>query len=1677
MNPDEVVPAEAGEVNLLKVRPQEVLGIVSDAPPAVCYCVLSRPGGFLLVLPSGVFSPGVLQEAADQGFSSVIGPSTVITAPAVELAESGEWLGVYPQRMIEVTLIDFGETAAGGLEPLLEGLPECTPFVAESPMLFPLATSVTAAAVEWTANMEGDRGAGYITAEELLPEQALPSAPLLERRPKAEARPKKPTMAALASQQEGIMQALQALSTQVQQLASNPPPPQTGPAPLVGPAPLGGNRSALAAPVSAAIAASPAAPRQLASLLGAPPRAKAAFSVAGFGAPEAVAPGPLDGDPLDEDAVSGGPLASALLAQSKALTTLVAQLAGGGDPMSDLAASGPNSISVKGSAARMKLQRELHGRAGGFFAKVQEAARRRMEPTAQLGNLPEELQRLPVMTRYFERFGGFRDQRTWGLVMWQLAQAFDLLASDQLEGAKDRLALLIVMIDQTVLDAGQPDLGWILSLQEDPPTPLWLAVALSYVKEMETLSSKRSELSRAKAPSSGTAVDKEAAKSQAEESVQVSPPPAAPSLPPAAGSQVFQGSLGSEAAEGCALSALVVTPQPVPDEDRAAGPSSDCRHERPACTISTTTPPLQPGVSDASPFDGVPDFCSEFDFWSWAAALPRLVLSSRTSFAKFLRTSFCIRERGETALDTALVPLPVPDVSVFGPGSLPGWADNPGPSAKAKELVILASLAPVMSSDISAPFLSDIFCSDASMHRGAFCSSPQPLAVSSALWLCADKKGSYTMLDPRDHSAVDDEEEGEVPFSEVGPEKPLAFDFDVVCVFAGSEGIADCCASLGLRVSPILDLRSSVEFDVCSPVVQDWLCNLLWKGKVPRLSQAPCPEVFWVSRASPGQAGKGVASLLKGIVKASQPDRPPSPGLENLAINDVLSAGSWTVEGVWQWEKQRHINALETESVVSLLRGLAKSKGDSRPVCIVDSSCAKGALAKGRSSAHLLRPALRRAGAICVAGGLFPAYAYGPTRLNVSDDPTRSADLREAAGASLLEGLSERGIDCAAKIGGLSKCRANWVRLSALLVGPFSKESFLLALSLFPYRAVPHDPPALLYCAPVPGLHPAEEFAARALEEERLLPSVLGTLLTLLPGAGRVRFAREQEAVKYWTSGLYSQGPFRGLRSDSVRFPFATRLVCRIVAQVAPGFPFTTVALLHQVRSTLHKDRNNLKGLPSLVFPVSSFKDGQIFVEGGKAEHEISFDGSPPLRGELLQVCEGPVFLDGHRQHATLDWTGLRQVAVAFCIKDPWRVPLQPCRKARELGFCFPRHDRGWIRPGGFSRRFDATLGFPGEGPTFIIPVILWGLSWSCPAVLLGPRNAADRARAERRSPAGLPSGRVVLPRTGSYRVELAAAFSSWMVEVTGVSLQQLLDKKPFDAEAVADALVRYGRDLYGSGRPYWHYAETINSVTSMKPVLRRQVQAAWDLGFAWQADEPYSHHTAIPPAVLIAVITACLLWGWVREAGCFALAFGGVMRIGEVFAATRRCLILPKDVNDSQPFVLVKIEEPKTRHRGPRHQAAKVEASDLVQVITIAFSTLQAGEKLWPFSPQTLRKRFDTLLKKVGASPAPSSVRSLDLGSFRAGGATYLLQLTEDSELVRRRGRWASSKVMEVYLQEIAACTFLPALSSDQKRAVFTFAAGFQSVLRQAVLWSNEGIESNVWYRLWPGDLSAHER
>ena len=116
---------------------------------------------------------------------------------------------------------------------------------------------------------------------------------------------------------------------------------------------------------------------------------------------------------------------------------------------------------------------------------------------------------------------------------------------------------------------------------------------------------------------------------------------------------------------------------------------------------------------------------------------------------------------------------------------------------------------------------------------------------------------------------------------------------------------------------------------------------------------------------------------------------PAAPGLESVAVNDVLSGASWEVTSVIPWKGSSHINVLELAVIVALHRQLAVVAPDARHTVLVDSQVAKSAAAKGRSTSRALGYALARSAAIQLGFGLFFAYGFAPTRLNIADDPTR----------------------------------------------------------------------------------------------------------------------------------------------------------------------------------------------------------------------------------------------------------------------------------------------------------------------------------------------------------------------------------------------------------------------------------------------------------------------------------------------------------------------------------------------------------------------------------------------------------------------------------------------------------------------------------------------------------------
>ena len=947
--------------------------------------------------------------------------------------------------------------------------------------------------------------------------------------------------------------------------------------------------------------------------------------------------------------------------------------------------------------------------------------------------------------------------------------------------------------------------------------------------------------------------------------------------------------------------------------------------------------------------------------------------------------------------------------------------------AVAQEIVLLSVLCPLFATDLGATLITKLYASDASDRKGAYVSRDMPEHVARAMWRSGRKKGGYVRMLNRSEALIrkldpDFEELSWEVSGEVSQrvERPRAHRYHFIELCGGAGKVTKYLSQRGWVCGPVLDLDASRHYNLRSLKLLSWVIHLLEdlldsfmveppcttfspaqhpasrgydcprgyeplnektlegtelalraltliyigarlhkpglleqprKSKMRKLEEwiflvlAGFAEEQWTASCAFGSPHqKEFVFLCTGLPSAmlhrkcsrdhqhvpiqgvyTKPSAVytdelacvlaqcfheglkvyfqrkdlssfDSGGLEMPLCNDLLVSGEWKVENQWAWNVPCHINVQETSSVYKLLKQAALCHPSSRFSVVMDSNVGLSALVKGRSPSHGLRKVLRRSGAVTVAGGLYPAYHFGPTRINIADCPTRDNELPVPC-QSIVDRLStlEEVLDFAS-VAELRRPKANWVRLFMLVHGG------------------------------------------------------------ALSWKGSEESWKDAHLCK--TAMVFSDRPL--LQETAFSFDFDASL----------GFPG--------------------EGPSSYCRAFMTSLGFWIFL-----------------------------FLPCHL-HSVMDTL--------------W---ILPCR-AFGLGLWAARYPNN-------PRSFWGLRGL------VLYPTLASSMPVGSHGPQMLPRDVRDKRRAEQRSGQVLPIGRPVLGQTQFYRERLLDQFSAWL-KTQGLDFDSLVLSSTPDVEGINLLLEKYGRALYNAGRPYNHYAELINGVASKKPVLRRQLQAAWDLAYAWLRLEPPTHHVALPWQALLSLLTISISWGWLRVAGVIALSWGGITRIGEVLNAFRKNLILPSDLGGSVAFALLEVAEPKTRFSGARHQSARLDQPQLLRLVDLAFAALRPEQRLWPMSGQTMRLRFQKLLTANGLADLPPEIsRGIDLGSLRAGGASWLLLTSEDSELTRRRGRWLTSKTMEVYVQESASIQFLPRLPTHIKQRVLTGAEAFPWALEFA--------------------------
>lgn len=505
MDKQSLIFSDRGHPTLLVLSVPSEFTVNASAIDCFCVPVLSRDGGVLLNLPRGVVSEDLLIDSLHVAEpDALLGPSKGITSKMCVEDDNGDV--VVSEVTVNSLVIDFSDAVlewAREYDPLAEGGEPPVPFSDALPFGLPVFSEILDAARDWINQLGSERV--FYSAQEDLEEPVPTKASAKGVAGKKASPPKRIT-------NSQVMDQLTLLVAQVKSLAARQDAIEN-PSAAAASVQQGGVTAGVPAVSAGLSTVSPQGFAKFAKLAGPPPKVRAPVNLV------APAVNPTPSAPVEVVAEESPDLMHAISQQSSAMLALVSHLAGQQDSLTDLQVPGLLSTSTKGVQKRERMQMDLAGGQSAYYVQMMQQLHKKMFPSRPLPKGEEEMSHLSFLD-YLEKTGGFRNARESGLILWLVGHAIDAAAVGDMHMVKERLALLAIALEQSVVDKGDWSIAYLLSLASDPPLsmfqdrtnvvspfshpfshlvpPSWATAVLAYVKELEVLTNKKPESSSPK---------------------------------------------------------------------------------------------------------------------------------------------------------------------------------------------------------------------------------------------------------------------------------------------------------------------------------------------------------------------------------------------------------------------------------------------------------------------------------------------------------------------------------------------------------------------------------------------------------------------------------------------------------------------------------------------------------------------------------------------------------------------------------------------------------------------------------------------------------------------------------------------------------------------------------------------------------------------------------------------------------------------------------------------------------------------------------------------------------------------------------------------------------------------------------------------------------------------------
>ena len=250
--------------------------------------------------------------------------------------------------------------------------------------------------------------------------------------------------------------------------------------------------------------------------------------------------------------------------------------------------------------------------------------------------------------------------------------------------------------------------------------------------------------------------------------------------------------------------------------------------------------------------------------------------------------------------------------------------------------------------------------------------------------------------------------------------------------------------------------------------------------------------------------------------------------------------------------------------------------------------------------------------------------------------------------------------------------------------------------------------------------------------------------------------------------------------------------------------------------------------------------------------------------------------------------------------------------------------------------------------------------------------------------------------------------------------------------EDLDDRISKWVQEQWNKGATIYKINMALCGLQHFLPSVKGTLKQSWKHFQTWRKVEVPSRAPPLPEEILFALANFALARGDLIFAALLALGYTALLRTGEILSLCADDLLL----KDGQG--LIRLATSKTAKRKACPEVVPFDHPWTYVVVETAADSCRAVARtatMWSLGSQAFRQRFKAYLRVFKLSAFGFRPYSI-----RRGGATNYFLHTKNYDGALQLGRWESTRVARLYIQEGLSQLPLLAMSPEVKLLVDTW-------------------------------------